>query len=62
MDALVSITHGSKVETDKRHPSAGRKLAWRHSPTHPVADSGTGSSLHSQFQTTDDFHELKMTS
>ena len=62
MSALVSNSHGSKVEIARRHPSSGRELAWRHAVTLAVAGGATDRSLHSQSQSTEDLHDSGPTS
>jgi len=62
MSALVSNSHGSKVETGRRHPSSGHELAWRHAMTLAVAGGTTARLLHSSFQSTEDLHESGLTS
>ena len=62
MSALVSNSHGSKVEIARRHPSSGRELAWCHAMTLAVAGGTTARSLHWSFQSTEDLHESGLTS
>lgn len=62
MSALVSNSHGSKVEIARRHPSSGRELTWRHAVTLAVAGDATARSLHSPFQSTEDLHDSGLTS
>ena len=62
MSALVSNSHGSKVEIARRHPSSGRELTWRHAVTLAVAGGATTRSLHSPFQSTVDLYDSELMS
>jgi hypothetical protein len=62
MSALVSNSHGSKVEIARKHPSSGRELAWRHAVTLAVSGGATARLLHWSFQSIEDLHESGLTS
>ena len=62
MSVFVSIPHGSKLETGRRHPSSGHELAWCHAMTLAVAGGTTARSLRWSFQSTEDLHESGLTS